>query len=188
MRRAGSADLVVVDARGEITIVECKRASNSDTRRRVIGQVFEYAAGLWKLEYHDLKRSFEARRTELTEPFEELPDWDENAFRRAVSQNLEDGAFRLIIAVDEMTEELRKKLERTVVFLNCHTKDEVQVLAVAVPPGATAGEVIGEDCEGIPRLEPKLKPDRSTVMTSLAPASRGTNTPTSSCGTSMTSA
>jgi RecB family endonuclease NucS len=46
VRRAGSADVVVVNAEGKIAIVECKRATNPECRRWVIGQVFEYAAGL----------------------------------------------------------------------------------------------------------------------------------------------
>jgi hypothetical protein len=167
VRRAGSADLVVVDAQGKITIVECKRASNPDTRRKVIGQVFEYAGGLWKLDDKDLERSFAAGGNDLTKPFEHLPDWDESVFRSDVSRNLEAGAFRLIIAVDEMKEQLRKKLERTVTFLNCHTKEEVQVLAVALPTNAPPGEVIGEDCEGIPRLAPNLERGQLKLMNEI---------------------
>ncbi len=63
VRRAGNADVVVVDAEGQIAIVECKRASNPESRRWVIGQVFEYAAGLWKLDYEDFKRLLAARDT-----------------------------------------------------------------------------------------------------------------------------
>ncbi len=44
IRRPGSADLVMVNAKGQIAIVECKRATNPESRRWVIGQVFEYAA------------------------------------------------------------------------------------------------------------------------------------------------
>ena len=72
-----------------------QRASNPDTRRKVIGQVFEYAAGLWKLDDKDLERSFAAGGNDLTKPFDHLPDWDESVFRRDVSRNLEAGAFRL---------------------------------------------------------------------------------------------
>ena len=38
VRRAGSADVVVVNAEGLIAIVECKRAVNPELRRWVIGQ------------------------------------------------------------------------------------------------------------------------------------------------------
>jgi hypothetical protein len=168
VRRAGSADVVVVDAEGKIAIVECKRAANPECRRWVIGQVLEYAAGLWKLEYEDFERLLAARGTALTKPFKDVPGWDGENFRSAVSRNLGAGAFQLIIAVDEMTESLKKKLNRAVVFLNCHTQPDVGVLAVALPRGAPPGEVYGEDCEGVGPLKPKLKPDRWTLMDEIS--------------------
>lgn len=61
--RAGDADVVVVDAEGEITIVECKLAKNREIRRAVIGQLFEYAAALWKLDIEDFERSLAAGGT-----------------------------------------------------------------------------------------------------------------------------
>src|SRR5262249_23621329 len=132
VRRAGSADVVVVNAKGDIGIVECKRAVNPECRRWVIGQGFEDAAGLGKLNYKDLDRLFQARGTVLTNPFKDS-EWDEEAFRRKVARNLRDGRFRLFIAVDQMTDKLRKKLNRTVEFLN-NQLPEVQFLSVALPP------------------------------------------------------
>lgn len=41
---AGPADVCIVDPAGEITVVECKLASNSERRRMVLGQVLDYAA------------------------------------------------------------------------------------------------------------------------------------------------
>ena len=164
VRRAGSADVVVVDAEGQIAIVECKRASNPECRRWVIGQVFEYAARLWKCDYEDFKRLLAARGTGLTKPFEDVAEWDEETFRRDVSRTLETGEFRLFIAVDEMTEKLKKRLDRTVVFLNSRLPKAVQFLAVALPRGGPA-EVYGdEDPEAIPPLPPKLKPDQWTLI------------------------
>jgi hypothetical protein len=61
MAGAGRADVVVVGAGGDITIVECKLAANPEIRRWVIGQTLEYAAALWKLDYEEFKRSL-ARR------------------------------------------------------------------------------------------------------------------------------
>jgi hypothetical protein len=162
VRHAGSADVVAVNQKGEIAIVECKRASNPDCRRWVIGQVFEYAAGLWKLNYEHIKRLFKACGTELTNPFEGGAGWDEESFGRDVSRNLENGEFRMFIAVDEMTEALRKRLDRTVTFLNGHLPN-VQLLAVAWPPGGGLEEY-GGSADGIRRLPPKLGPDRSTLI------------------------
>lgn len=112
MPGAGSADVVVVDAEGEITIVECKLSKNPEMRRWVIGQLFEYAAALWKLDIEDFERSLAASGTARTMPFKDPARWKEATFRNTVSRNLTAGAFRLIIAVDEITE----RLERTVVF------------------------------------------------------------------------
>ncbi len=43
---SGNTDLIGIDEKGGITIVECKLATNIDIRRKVIGQVLEYAAHL----------------------------------------------------------------------------------------------------------------------------------------------
>jgi hypothetical protein len=162
VRRAGSADVVVVNAVGQIGIVECKRAANPQSRRSVIGQVFEYAAGLWKLDYADLKRIFAARGADLTKPFQAVPGWNETTFRRAVSRNLEAGDFRLFVAVDEMTEILEKKLTRTVTFINSQLP-QVELLAVVVPRDGGV-KVYGLEPEVMPRLEPKLKRDQWTLI------------------------
>ncbi len=102
----------------------------------------------------------------MTKPFENLAGWDEETFRRAVSRNLKAGDFRLFIAVDEMTEKLKKRLNRTVTFLNSQLP-KVQFLAVAVPRGGPV-EVYGDDPEAIPPLEPKLKADRWTLIEEIS--------------------
>lgn len=122
----GKADVVAADPSGEITIVECKLAKNAEIRRWVIGQVFSYAAGLWQLEFEDLEQSFGARGVDLTAPFAGEPDWDETAFRDAITDNLANGAFRLVIAVDQITDELK----RTVVYINGHTVHNLRLLAL----------------------------------------------------------
>lgn len=166
VRRAGSADVIVVDAEGQIAIVECKLAANPESRRSVIGQVFEYAAGLWKLEYADLKRIFAARGTDLTKPFKGAAGWNEPTFDRHVTRNLKAGDFRLFVAVDEMTETLQKKLTRTVTFINSELR-KVELLAVAVPRDGGV-ELYGEEPEAMPRLEPKLKRDRWTLIEEMS--------------------
>ena len=45
---SGFADLIGIDESGGITIIECKLANNADIRRKVIGQLLEYAAYLWQ--------------------------------------------------------------------------------------------------------------------------------------------
>jgi hypothetical protein len=143
----GQADVVVVGADGEITIVACKLAKNAEIRRWVIGQAFSYAAGLWRLGYDELEQAFAARHTDLTAPFTNDSDWDEALFRDAVSENLGEGAFRLVIAVDQITDELK----RTVVYINRHTVPQLRLLALELRYAVDEGveillpEVYGEE-------------------------------------------
>src|SRR5713101_6145307 len=46
---SGNADLLGGTENGNIFIVECKLATNPEIRRKVIGQILEYAAYLWKM-------------------------------------------------------------------------------------------------------------------------------------------
>src|SRR4051794_12796885 len=47
----GYADVLVVEANGAITIVECKLRANPEIRRQVVGQALAYAAALWQSTY-----------------------------------------------------------------------------------------------------------------------------------------
>jgi hypothetical protein len=99
----------------------------------VIGQLFEYAAALWKLDIEDFERSLAGGGTASRDPFLDSARWQETAFRDAVSDNLANGAFRLIIAVDQIT----KRLKRTAVFINSRTPLELRVLEL--PRAGEAG-------------------------------------------------
>lgn len=130
----GSVDLAAVDADGSITLVECKLSSNPEIRRSVIGQIFAYAAGLWQLRYEDFDRAFALRTHNLplaeairaALPQERRDEWQEELFRRNVADNLAAGRFTLVIAVDRITDELK----RVVPYVNSHTISEVQFLAL----------------------------------------------------------
>jgi hypothetical protein len=62
-------------------------------------------------------------------------DLDEQEFRAAVDDNLRSGRMRLIVAVDEITEELK----RTVTYLNSHTTTEVELLALEMRRAVAEG-------------------------------------------------
>lgn len=110
-----------------------------NTRHRsstVVGQIFAYAAGLWEITYEEFDRLFaasiqakslaDAIRAELSES--DAMDWREEDFRAAVSHNLRAGRFTLIIAVDRITDELK----RIVPYINTHTIPEVRFIALEV--------------------------------------------------------
>lgn len=115
---SGSTDLLAFNQDGDIVVVECKLAANQEIKRKVIAQVLEYGAYLWNMPYEELnKRVLLHTNTNLTELVGEHasdPEWDEEAFRMAIEENLSNGSFVLVIAVDEMNEELN----RTMRFLN----------------------------------------------------------------------
>ena len=129
LRGAGYADLLLVEGDGEMTIVECKLSSNPEIRKSVVAQVLAYAAALARLDYPDVDAVFSSRIGKaLADWFEssEADDWDEESFRQTVSQNLERGAFRLVIAVDEITDELKL----IVAYLNHHTDRGLRLFAL----------------------------------------------------------
>lgn len=132
--QGGSVDLVGVDPYGAITLVECKLGKNPEIRRSVVGQLFAYASGLWEMSYEEFDRAFSVafKGTTLADAVRaRLPDaadWHEEDFRAAVSDNLRAGRFTLIIAVDHITDELK----RIVPYINTHTIPEVQFIALEI--------------------------------------------------------
>src|SRR4051812_11357688 len=113
---SGSADLVLLDEEGRLCLVEVKKEGNSDTRR-VIAQLFDYAAALWGLTIDE----FETRVLqhlpgaadgvtlhdliieEFAHKIEEFPDEDdpEDAAEhtlQGLSETLRSGDFKLVVA------------------------------------------------------------------------------------------
>ena len=152
----GSVDILGVGADGSITIVECKLRANPEIRREVIGQVMAYAGGLWKMPYDEFVSGWQARSNgralldtvvDATEQGIEAED-----FRQTVTQHLNDGDFTLIIAVDEITTELKRAVE----FLNVATRDEVTVLAMELQYLKDGGlEILIPRTYGVPLGEAK---------------------------------
>ena len=115
---SGLTDILAFSAQGDIAVVECKLAANSEIKRKVIAQLLEYGAYLWGMTYPELDELiFHRTNKSLAELVGEAagdPSWDEEAFRERIQANLEQGAFILVIAVDAMNDEL----VRTIRFLN----------------------------------------------------------------------
>jgi hypothetical protein len=129
----GSVDLVVLEADGSITVVECTLAKNAEVRRAVVGQILSYAASIAKLDADEFLARFDTRlgrsAIDALAPEAgagEVEDWDEARFRTELARTLADGALRLVIALDRITEELRSIVE----YLNTRTDDSVEVLAL----------------------------------------------------------
>lgn len=115
---SGNTDLLAFSAEGDIAIVECKLAANAEIKRKVIEQILEYGAYLWNMTYEEVDQRVNRLRgkslADLVAESIEDSEWDEENFRSNVQDALTRGAFILIIAVDEMNDEL----SRTIKFLN----------------------------------------------------------------------
>jgi hypothetical protein len=122
-------DLVAVDSTGAITLVECKLRDNPDFHRDVIGQAFGYAAHLWRMDLSEFEAAFEAAsKSPTTSVVDQLDErmvkgLDAATFREAVASNLAAGRFRILIIVDEITEEMKQIVQ----FLNVRTQNDLAV-------------------------------------------------------------
>lgn len=108
---SGNTDVLAFSPGGDVAIIECKLATNPESKRKVIGQILEYAAYLWGTTYEEvnarIQRSKGKNLSELVEEFVE-EEWNEEGFRKGVEHSLKSGSFILIIVVDEINEELRR--------------------------------------------------------------------------------
>lgn len=146
----GPADVVIVDGTGEITVVECKLRANPEIRRQVVGQLLAYASAISEMRFEGLDDAFRRSKADesLLDALAHDNDLDEEDFRRAVNDNLHNGRMRLIIAVDKITDELK----RTVSYLNRHTTKDVGFLAF---------EIRREEDEGVEILLPEIYGEES---------------------------
>ncbi|TET22989.1 MAG: hypothetical protein E3J71_04025 [Candidatus Stahlbacteria bacterium] len=123
---SGATDIVAVDQDGAITIVECKLAKSHEVRRMVIGQLLEYAAFLTKMPVDDFLERFDelAKAPLFGTLAEKLEDFEESMFKENLADNLKQGRFTLIVAVDSINEELRE----IILYLNAHSDCTVGAL------------------------------------------------------------
>jgi len=124
----GSIDLVGLDPTGGITVCECKLGRNPEIRRKVMGQLLAYAGALAELRADEFVAAFEERRKQTLDELFAGVDTPGDPLRARIADSLSHGSFRLVIAVDEITAELRSSIN----YLNAHTSDDVEVLALEI--------------------------------------------------------
>ncbi len=126
---AGSSDIVGIDEDGNITIIETKLAINPDIKRKVIGQILEYAAFLWRKTYEQFDEVVQSKKNkpllDLMADLVEDENWSEEEFRREISNNLHEGDFSLVIVVDDIDDSLKRILE----FVNSKSFSGPQIYA-----------------------------------------------------------
>lgn len=114
---SGNTDILAFSADGDISIIECKLATNPESKRKVIGQILEYAAYLWKMSYDEVNDRIQSLKGKnLSDLVAEAVagGWDEENFRNGIKQSLESGSFILVVVVDEVNEDLK----RTIRYIN----------------------------------------------------------------------
>jgi len=107
---SGYTDILSFSKNGDIAIIECKLAANSESKRKVIGQIIEYAAYLWGMSYEEVNDRIQRLKGESLSDLVTKAvkgEWDEEVFRNGVKESLERGSFILVIVVDEINEELK---------------------------------------------------------------------------------
>jgi hypothetical protein len=129
----GSLDIALVDELGVLTLVECKLRANPQIRREVVGQILAYASGLRGLSVDELARLWVRGSGTGEGLFADVKarattGYNEEEFRSRVADSLSSGAFRLVVAVDEITDELRAIIE----FLAGHLDGAVKIMALEV--------------------------------------------------------
>jgi len=162
-----SLDHLFLDQDGTPTFVECKRASDTRSRREVVAQMLDYAANgtsYWKMDSLRQAAAETAQRDgkSLDEEIMRLLDTDEptriDEYWRQVEDKLKTSSVRLIFVADAIPSELRRLVE----FLN-EQMSSVEVLAVE------AKQFVGE---GVTAIVPRLLGMTETARTVKRQAGR----------------
>lgn len=114
---AGPIDVCAVGRDGSLTVVECKLSSNSEKRRMVLGQVLDYASGIWMSGFRSFVHGWSGHDLAATLGDEALA---------ALEANIEANRIDLCLAVDVIDKDLRRLVE----YLNSATRNDVHATAL----------------------------------------------------------
>ena len=108
---AGPVDVVYATPSGRLVVLEAKLWRNPEARRKVVGQILDYAKELKRWSYDELQREVNIRRDDVEAenvPFEivrqSYPDTDESAFVDGIEKSLSSGRFLLLVVGDGIRE------------------------------------------------------------------------------------
>ena len=161
-----SLDHLFLDQEAIPTLVEVKKGSNTDIRRKVVGQMLDYAANAvvyWPVE--EIRSKFEGRCDKNRESHEDVlseflgDDYDVDEFWQRVKTNLQAGRIRMVFLADSIPAELRRIVE----FLN-EQMDPAEVLAIEVK------QFVGE---GMKTLVPRVVGQTETARQKKSSGTKG---------------
>lgn len=106
---AGPIDALLVTRTGRLVIVEAKLWKNPEARRKVIGQILDYAKELKRWGYNDLQREVARSTGRKGNALFEIAragggELDEASFVDAISRSLKQGRFLLLVIGDGIKE------------------------------------------------------------------------------------
>ncbi|MEH0820461.1 MULTISPECIES: hypothetical protein [unclassified Micromonospora] len=184
----GRADVVAVESSGRLVVIEVKLAGNPEARRAVVAQVLSYAAYLQGLDpdylesttlgahlaQRKVKSIVEAVRNDDQEG-----SVDSASFADGLARSLADGAFRLVIVLDSVPDELVQLVgyleaitDRVVIDLVTVTAYDVGQSRVLVPQRIDPGRRVAElsEAEAAARQANALQPGSADFRTVAAKA------------------
>jgi hypothetical protein len=167
-----SLDHLFLDQDGIPTFVECKRSTDTRTRREVVAQMLDYAANgteYWSMDRLRQAAAETARNQgrslddEILEISGHEDDEGIEAYWNNVEENLKVGKVRLVFVADKTPKELRRLVE----FLNAKMED-VEVLAVEIKQYVGEGrKAVVPRVIGITEATRTSSPDQKTTRDEL---------------------
>ena len=150
----GRIDLLLVDDKGRLTVVEVKLRSNAESRREVIAQVFDYVSALGEHSVLDLDRITGGALDAALRSFPGAEEDEKDFTRRwtACSENLRLGKIRVAVAIDSASE----NLVRIVRFINDHSDLDVRLVEISKYKDAEGGRFL------VPKLLVHGQPESRT--------------------------
>jgi hypothetical protein len=187
----GATDLLLLDSKGQIVIVETKLSRNPELRRQVTAQVLDYGASLWQTT--STLREFEALvlrywhsnacedtrvkgvdslREGLEPAFKELcgEDWDYGDFEASLADNLANGRHVLLVVASGLMDGLSRDLLR---YLNLCL--DVPLYGVEIDVFETEGKQlivprgVRYTAQARQKRQPPSRTDRVTLLSTCTP-------------------
>ena len=164
----GYADILAVESSGRPTIIEVKLAKDPRARREIVSQVLAYAAFLYGSDVEGLER-VPLRRAlaeaghgsilDAVQAQDQEGAVEADSFAASMQQYLDQGNFRLVLVLDEVSAEL----ERVIAYLEAITVQDLTIDLITL----TVYDVNGAQV-ALPQL---VSPDISAVMAAATPGS-----------------
>lgn len=164
---SGYADILAIESSGRPTIIEVKLASNPEARRTIVAQVIGYAAFLQgfdveSLQDGPLKEHLEKEGHKTILDAAQAQDQegavDSDSFGSSLQDHLDQGEFRLVLVLDEVSAEL----ERIIAYLDAITVQALTIDLITVKVYEVSGVQVA--------LPQRVSPDLSVTIPQITPA------------------